>query len=79
MFSHVASVSDACCKRVFKMFHLFQTYVASVLNVAYVSHMLQHYVPNVSAISVLYCSKCLLQVFNLDVIYVSHICCMRMF
>jgi hypothetical protein len=27
---YVASVSEACCKRLFKMFHLFQMYVASV-------------------------------------------------
>jgi hypothetical protein len=35
------SVSEACCKRLFKMFHLFQTYVASIfyLDVAYVSHI----------------------------------------
>jgi hypothetical protein len=28
--AYVASVSEACCKRWFKMFYLFQTYVASV-------------------------------------------------
>jgi hypothetical protein len=35
------SVPKACCERLFKMFHLFQTYVASVfdLYVAYVSHI----------------------------------------
>jgi hypothetical protein len=26
---YVASVSKVCCKRLFKMFHLFQTYAAS--------------------------------------------------
>jgi hypothetical protein len=38
---HVTSVSKACCKRLFKMFHLLQTYVASLfdLDVAYVSHI----------------------------------------
>ena len=38
---YVASVSEACCKRLFKMFYLFQTYVAGVfyLDVAYVSHI----------------------------------------
>ena len=38
---HVASVSEACCMRLLKMFHLFQTYVASVfyLDVALVSHI----------------------------------------
>jgi hypothetical protein len=36
-----ASVSEACCKCLFKMFHLFQTYVASVfyMDVAHVSHI----------------------------------------
>jgi hypothetical protein len=29
---HVASVLEVCCKSLFKMFHLFQTYVASVLS-----------------------------------------------
>jgi hypothetical protein len=28
--AHVTSVSEVCCKRLFQMFHLFQTYVASV-------------------------------------------------
>jgi hypothetical protein len=45
--AYVASVSDECCKRLFKMFHLFQTYVC------------KH--------------------FDLDVVYVSHICCKSMF
>jgi len=37
----VACVSEACCKRFFKMFRLFQTYVASIfyLDVALVSHI----------------------------------------
>jgi hypothetical protein len=37
----VASVLESCCKRLFKMFQLFQTYVASIfyLNVAHVSHI----------------------------------------
>jgi hypothetical protein len=32
---------EACCKRLFKIFHLFQMYVASVfyLDVVYVSHI----------------------------------------
>jgi energy-converting hydrogenase Eha subunit C len=39
--AYAASVSEACCKCLFIVFHLFQTYVASVfyLNVAYVSHI----------------------------------------
>jgi hypothetical protein len=37
----VASVSEDCCNRLFEMFHLFQTYVASVIyvDVAHVSHL----------------------------------------
>ena len=36
-----ASVSDACFKHLFKVFHLFQMYVPSVfyLDVVYVSHI----------------------------------------
>jgi hypothetical protein len=39
--AYVAIVSEACCKRLFKIFYLFQTYVASVfyLDVAHVSHL----------------------------------------
>jgi hypothetical protein len=39
--AYVASVSETCCKRMFKMFHLFYTYVASVLirMFAYVSYI----------------------------------------
>jgi hypothetical protein len=29
--AYVASVSETCCKSLFKMFDLFQTYVASIL------------------------------------------------
>jgi len=49
----VASVSEACCKRLFKMFHpFFRRMFASVfyLDVAYVSHMLQEYFPMISAV-----------------------------
>jgi hypothetical protein len=66
----VASVSEAYCRCLFKMFHLFQTYVASVfdLNVAHVfTPMLLVYVRNVIAISVSCWNKCfhvaILQVF----------------
>ena len=82
----VASVSEACCKHLFKMFNIFlDVCLKSVfyLDVAYVSHMLQEYVPMISAISVLCYSKCFnvckLQVFDLDVVYVSHICFKCMF
>jgi hypothetical protein len=74
---HVASVCSKC-------FICFQMYVAIIfyLNVAYVfTHMLQQYVPNVSPVLVLYHSKCffMLQLFYLDVAYVSHTCFMRMY
>jgi hypothetical protein len=61
------------------------------LDVAYISHMLQEYVPIVLGVSVLCCSKCFhvifkkmfscckLQVFYLDVAYISHTCFKRMF
>ena len=40
-FAYVASVSDKCCKRLFKMFHLFRTYVCKRFDLddAYVSHI----------------------------------------
>ena len=44
-----ASVSDACFKHLFKVFHLFQTYVASVL--IWMLHTFHTYVARV-------CSKC---------------------
>jgi hypothetical protein len=73
---HVASLCS-------KYFICFQTYVTIVfyLDVAYVfTHMLQHYVPNVSAVSVICCDKCffMFQLIYLDVAYVSHTCCKRM-
>jgi hypothetical protein len=39
--AYVTSISETCCKRLFKMFHRFQTYVASVFNlhIAHVSHI----------------------------------------
>ena len=45
---NVASVSEGCCKRLFKMFHLFLDVCCNRfdLDVAYVfTHMLQKYVP----------------------------------
>jgi hypothetical protein len=64
MFSHI------CCKCMFQMFRLFQTYVASVLFGCCIccnahTHMLQAYVINVSSISDVCCNKCFtLQVFH---------------
>jgi hypothetical protein len=72
---HVASVCSKC-------FICFRMYVAIFfyMHVAYVfTHMLQYHVLNVSAVSVLRCSKCffMLQLFYLDVAYVLHTCCKR--
>jgi hypothetical protein len=60
----VASVSDVCCKRLFKNFLLFQKYVANVLSgyCIYFSgytHMLQESIQNISFVLDLYClSRC---------------------
>ena len=81
--AYVASVSEACCKRLFKMVHLSQTYVASVfyLDVARVSHICCKSMFEVFQLfpSYVVFSCCKLQVFYLDVAYVSHICCKCMF
>jgi hypothetical protein len=53
--AYVASVSESCCKRLFKIFHLFQTYVASIF--IWMLHMFHNYVARV-------CSKCF-RCFNL--------------
>jgi hypothetical protein len=53
----VASVSEACCKCLFKIFHLSSTYVAILFYLDVTScftHTLQQYVP---IVSILYCSK----------------------
>jgi hypothetical protein len=51
-----------CCKSLFKMFHLLQTYVASVLSECCICcsaiHMLQAYVSNVLSASDICCRKC---------------------
>ena len=53
----VESLLEACCKRLFKM--LFRLFLSIFyLDVAYVSHMLQEYVPMVSVVSVLCFDKC---------------------
>jgi hypothetical protein len=75
---YVASVSEACCNRSLKMFSsVFRRMLLAFLSgcCTCFTHMLQEYVRNVSAISVLYCK---LQMFYLDVAYVSHICCTYM-
>jgi hypothetical protein len=61
--AYIASVSDVCCKRLFKMFHLFQIYVVSVLSGCCIycsgyTYMLQAYVLNISSASIICCSKC---------------------
>jgi hypothetical protein len=55
---HIASVSDACCSRLFKIFHLFKTYVASVfyLDIALVLHI---------------CCKSMFEIFHLFQSYVT--------
>jgi hypothetical protein len=47
--AYVVMIIYICCKRLFKMFHLFQTYVASVLSGCCICfiHMLQVYVSTV--------------------------------
>jgi hypothetical protein len=80
-----AGSSKACCKCLFEIVYRFQTYVASVL--IWMLHMLHTYMSqeyvrmfqlfqSYIAICVL-CYK--LQVFYLDVAYVSHICFKCMF
>ena len=60
-----------CCNCMFQMFHLFQTYVASVLSGCCIccsryTLMLQMYISNVSPVSDVCCSKCfILWVFSL--------------
>jgi hypothetical protein len=58
--TYVASVSDECCKYLFKMFHLFQMYVYKHfdLDIAYVSHI---------------CCKSIFQMFHLFQSYVAAI------
>jgi hypothetical protein len=84
--AYVANVSEACCKRLCKMFHMFsECMFASVfyLDGACFSHMLQEYVPMVSVVSILCCSECFyvckLQVFYLDVAFMFHTCFKSMF
>jgi hypothetical protein len=67
--AYVASVSEACCKRWFKMFYLFQTYVASVFYLD-VAHVSQEYVQN---ILVLCCNKCFHVVICKCFIWMLHI------
>ena len=53
---YIASVSEACCKRLFKIFHLFQTYVTSVL--IWMLHMFHTYVARVCLKYFSCCNKC---------------------
>jgi hypothetical protein len=79
--AYVALTIHVCCKYMFQMFQLFQTYVASVLSRYFIyctdyTCMLLVYVSNVSTVLNV-CYKC----FYLDVTYVIvhiHICCKRM-
>jgi hypothetical protein len=59
----VACVSDICCKRLFKIFHLFQMYVASVFHLDVVVEMhicCKHMYVNVSPISDLCCRSAIM-------------------
>jgi hypothetical protein len=60
-----------CCKRLFKIFHLFHSYVASVLSthVAVAIHMLQEYVANVSLVSDVCCKNSSCCNINIFVIF----------
>jgi hypothetical protein len=64
------SVSKSCCKYVFQIFLLFQTYIASVLSECCIccsgyTYMLQAYVPNMSSVLDVCCSKSsMLQAFH---------------
>jgi hypothetical protein len=67
---------NICCKRPFKMFHLFQTYAPSVLSgccmvssrwcvcFIWMLHMLQVYVSNVSSVLVA-CCKCFIWMLHM--------------
>jgi hypothetical protein len=73
-FAYIASVSNECCTLLFKMFHLFQTYVCKHfdLDVAYVSHIC------CTSIFQMFQSYVTTSVFMLQVISVlsrSCICC----
>jgi hypothetical protein len=63
---YVAMTIHVCCKCMFQMFQLFQTYVASVF--IWMFHTLQVYASNVSVVSTF---KGMLQVLCLDVTYVA--------
>jgi hypothetical protein len=58
-----------CCKCSFKMFYLFLS--VFYLDVVYVSHMLQEYVPIISVVPIL----CCISVFMLQVASVLSRCC----
>jgi hypothetical protein len=77
----VLSISDTCCKRLFKVFHLFQTHVASVL--IWMLHMFPHICCNNMLQMFQLFHSCvsifMLQVFYLDVPYISQICCKCIF
>jgi hypothetical protein len=72
---YVASVSETCHKSLFKMFHLFQLYVAIIL--IWMLHMFHTYVTIVyskcficSSLPLQQVFSCKLQVFYLDITYI---------
>jgi hypothetical protein len=50
--AYAATVSEACCKHLFKVIHLFQTYVASIL--IWILHMVHTFVARVCSKSFSY-------------------------
>jgi hypothetical protein len=77
--AHIAIAIHVCCKRLFKVYHLFFRRITYVVSVLFGCCICFH--TNVASV----CSKCfihftcMLQVFYLDVTYVSHRCCTHLF
>jgi hypothetical protein len=75
------SVLEACCKHLFEMFHLFQTYVASVCfkYFRYSRNMLEVFHIDVAKLIgnayVVKCFKGMLQAFVQNISSVSDVCC----
>jgi hypothetical protein len=74
--AYVVVAIHVCCKFMFQMFHLFETYVASVSSGCYIcfKHILQASIPNVSYVSDICCMR-----VYLVVLVAIYICCKHMF
>jgi hypothetical protein len=72
--AYVVSISEPCCKHLFKMFHLFQTYVASVFDVD-VAHISHTYCKSMFKIFLLFHSYAAISVFMLQVASILSRCC----